>query len=58
LSELKNFSPLFNKDIYDYLKFENALSRRNLMGGTGKKSVKEQIKKAKKIIKNSISNFN
>jgi argininosuccinate lyase len=58
LSELKNFSLLFNKDIYDYLKFENALSRRNLMGGTGKKSVKEQIKKAKKIIKNSISNFN
>ncbi len=51
LSKLKDFSSLFEEEIYDYLNFKNALSRRNLTGGTGEKSVKEQIKMATKIIK-------
>jgi len=55
LSKLKDFSPLFEEEIYDYLTFKNALARRNLKGGTGEKSVKEQIKKATQILKNSIS---
>jgi len=55
LSKLKDFSPLFEEEIYDYLTFKNALSRRNLKGGTGEKSVKEQIKKVEQILKNSIS---
>jgi len=55
LSKLKDFSSLFYEDIYGFLKFEKAVARRNLMGGTGKKSVKEQIKKATGIIKSSMS---
>jgi len=55
LSKLKDFSSLFEEDVYGYLNFEKALTRRNLMGGTGKKSVKEQIKKAIGIIKSSMS---
>ncbi len=55
LSKLKDFSSLFEEEIYGYLNFKNALSRRNLTGGTGEKSVKEQIKKANKIIKSSTS---
>jgi argininosuccinate lyase len=55
LDKLKEFSSLFAEDIYDYLNFEKSIERRNLMGGTGKKSVKEQIKKANDIIKSSMS---
>jgi argininosuccinate lyase len=55
LSKLKDFSPLFEEEIYDYVTFKNALARRNLAGGTGEKSVKEQIKKAKQILKDSFS---
>lgn len=55
LSKLKEFSSLFDEEIYDYLSFEKALSRRNITGGTGEKSVKEQIKTANKIIKSSTS---
>jgi len=55
LSKLKEFSPLFEEEIYDYVTFKNALARRNLKGGTGEKSVKEQIKKAEQLLKNSIS---
>ena len=55
LNKLKKYSSLFDEDVYDYLNFEKAIQRRNLMGGTGKKSVKAQIKKATGIIKNSIS---
>ncbi len=55
LSKLKAFSSLFEEEIYDSIDFKSALSRRNLTGGTGEKSVKKQIKKASKIIKNSMS---
>jgi argininosuccinate lyase len=55
LSKLKDFSSMFEEEIYDFLNFKKAISRRNLTGGTGEKSVKEQIKKANKIIKSSIS---
>jgi argininosuccinate lyase len=53
LSKLKEFSSLFDEEIYDYLNFEKALCRRNITGGTGEKSVKEQLKIAPEIIKNS-----
>lgn len=55
LSKLKDFSPLFEEEIYEWLTFEKALSRRNLTGGTGKKSVKEQLKKASMILKSPAS---
>ncbi len=55
LDKLQDFSPLFIEDIYDFLSFEKALSRRNLVGGTGAKSVKKQIKKATGILKHSLS---
>ena len=55
LSKLKDFSPIFEEEIYDYLTFKNAIARRNLMGGTGEKSVKEQIKKAEQLLKSSTS---
>ena len=55
LSKLKGFSSLFEEEIYECLTFEKALSRRNLTGGTGEKSVKEQLKKASKIVKISMS---
>jgi argininosuccinate lyase len=54
LSKLKDFSSLFEEEIYDSIDFKSALSRRNLTGGSGVKSVKEQIKKASAIIKNSM----
>lgn len=54
-SKLKEFSPLFEEEIYEYLNFEKALSRRNSTGGTGKKSVKKQIKQANRVIKSSAS---
>jgi argininosuccinate lyase len=51
LDKFKDFSPVFEKEIYDYLDFARAIERRNLTGGTGKKSIKEQIKKAEQILK-------
>jgi len=42
----KRHSPLFKKDVYNYLKIENSINRRNIEGGTGIKSVEKQIKKA------------
>jgi argininosuccinate lyase len=54
LEKLKEFSPVFEEDIYGYLDFAGAIERRNLAGGTGTKSVKEQIKKAEQILKGKI----
>jgi argininosuccinate lyase len=54
LGKLKEFSPVFEEGIYGYLDFRSAIERRNLMGGTGTKSVKDQIKKAEQILKGKI----
>jgi argininosuccinate lyase len=54
LSRLKEFSPVFEEKIYDFLDFRNAIERRSLLGGTGTKAVKEQIKKAEQIMRGKI----
>jgi len=54
LDKLKEFSSSFEKEIYDYLDFAHAIERRNLTGGTGTESVKEQIKKAEQILKGRV----
>ena len=48
LDELQSFSPLIGKDVFDYIRIENAVNRRNGIGGTARQRVVEQIKKAKK----------
>ena len=44
-NEFKNFSELFEKDIFDYITIEAAVNRRKSYGGTAINCVKEQIKK-------------
>ncbi len=51
LEEFKKFSNLIENDVYKWLNFEHAIKRREVFGGTAKKSVKIQIKKAKREIK-------
>jgi argininosuccinate lyase len=48
LEELRSFSPAIGKDVFDYIRIENAVNRRQGIGGTARQRVSEQIKKAKK----------
>ena len=52
LEELKKFSKVIEKDIYEWLTIKNFFKRREIFGGTGYLNVKEQIEKAKKEIEN------
>ena len=47
LDEFKNFSPLFDADIYDAIKPETCVAARNSQGGTSPRQVDAQIKLAK-----------
>jgi argininosuccinate lyase len=49
-STLKTFSPLFASDVKRIFSWDQALSRRELEGGTGKKSVRRQIAAAEKLL--------
>ncbi|MCS7200358.1 MAG: argininosuccinate lyase [Caldimicrobium sp.] len=51
LEEYKRFSPLIEKDIYQWLTLEHALFRRNILGGTGKKAVRAYLKKLRKNLR-------
>jgi len=51
LEEFRKFSDLIEEDVYRWLDFKNAVERRKVTGGTALKSVKEQIKRAKKELK-------
>lgn len=51
LNDFKAFSPFFEDDIFDAINLKNAVSSRNVKGGTGIMSVKEQIKKWGKYLK-------
>jgi argininosuccinate lyase len=53
VDQLKEFSPLFKKDALNVFKWENAIERRSVAGGTGTASVKRQMEKAEKMVKNS-----
>lgn len=44
----QQFSNLFDEDIYEYIKYENTVNRRNSIGGTSIKQVEEQLEKIKK----------
>jgi argininosuccinate lyase len=50
LQDFKSFSPLFGGDVARIFSWDNALSHRDLEGGTGVKSVKRQIAAAKKMV--------
>ncbi len=47
LEELQGFSPLFERDVFDYIRIENSVAHRHSVGGTAPVRVAEQIKKAK-----------
>lgn len=49
--ELQTYSDLFGKDVMAYLSEEHSINARDSYGGTAKKAVKEQIKLAKKRLK-------
>ena len=45
IEEFRKFSNLFDKDIFNFIKVESAINRRNSYGGTAGDCVKEQIKR-------------
>jgi argininosuccinate lyase len=53
MAQLKQFSELFGNDVKKVFSWEHALAHRNIAGGAGRGSVKKQIEKAKKLVKNS-----
>jgi argininosuccinate lyase len=53
VDQLKEFSPLFKKDALNVFKWENAIERRSVLGGTGTASVKRQMEKAESLVKRS-----
>jgi len=50
VEELKAYSEVFEKDVYDVLDLRTSLNNRNVEGGTGPKAVKKQIKLAEKAV--------
>ncbi|MCM8818643.1 MAG: argininosuccinate lyase [Candidatus Omnitrophica bacterium] len=53
LEEFKNFSPIFNKEIFNVLNFENSVDSKKVIGGTSSTNVKMEIEKWKKNLKKS-----
>lgn len=51
LSEYKKISPLIEEDIYHDLESKVAVERRNSLGGTGFSQIRENLKRAKELIK-------
>jgi argininosuccinate lyase len=47
LEEMKQFSPLIEKDVYEWLDPLSCIKRRNSYGGTGPKAVKRALSKAR-----------
>lgn len=50
LKELKKFSPVFDEDVSAWLDVGASIDRRKSVGGTATERVREEIKRAKKII--------
>lgn len=50
IEDLKQFSDLFGDDVIMCFSWENAISSRNIYGGTGRESVKEQIRIADELL--------
>jgi len=53
LDKFKEYSPVIDSDIYDALKIENCVRRRNVVGGTGTDRVKEALEEASAIVRNN-----
>ncbi|MDR3071766.1 MAG: argininosuccinate lyase [Endomicrobium sp.] len=51
LEEYNKFSPMFKKDIFVHLDFENIISMKASYGGTSKKSILRQIENIKRNLK-------
>ncbi len=49
LSEYRNFSPLFDEDVYN-ISLESSLAARNVVGGTSPQQVEQALKKARKSV--------
>jgi len=50
--ELKNISPRFDKDIFEYITLASSVQRKNVYGGTAKKQVVAQIARLDKKLRN------
>jgi argininosuccinate lyase len=48
LDEFRSFSPTIGEDVFDYIRIESSVDHRQGIGGTARKMVAQQIKKAKK----------
>ena len=48
IDELKDFSILIEKDIYEFITVDKMIERRNSYGGTGYENVKKAVEKAQK----------
>ena len=51
LDELKEFSERFDGDVYDSLNLDNCVSRRSVIGGPGRESVRYQLDMIDAVIK-------
>jgi argininosuccinate lyase len=51
LSELQRFSKKFKRDIFNYIKVENSINRKDIIGGTAKKQVLRRITEIEKAMK-------
>jgi len=50
MAKLKEFSNLFEEDIFAYFDWEQALKNRDVYGGTGPTSIERQLKQAKEFL--------
>jgi argininosuccinate lyase len=52
LKELKDISAYFEKDVFEHIKLENSVQKKNVYGGTAKKQVLVQIARIDKKLRN------
>ncbi len=57
LKEYKNFSDLFEKDIYNEINIENCVEKRTTKGGPAEKSISLHIEDIEKFLKKEIDNL-
>jgi argininosuccinate lyase len=57
LSQFKEFSPLFEEDIYHAISLETCVNERKLPGGPAAETVKQAIKEGRTWLDNVLSNL-
>lgn len=50
LEQLQTLSPKFDADVKDVFSFETSVERRDVVGGTSRRAVLEQVETVKKLI--------